>query len=111
MDLVSIQHPGGVTELSLDGRLNMVTAARVREAIHEAIVSNAPSIAVDLSRTSFLDSSGLGALVWGLKAAREAGGDLKLLNPTEQVNLVLDLTNMNATLRSYESLEEAYPRG
>lgn len=111
MDLVSTQHPGGITELSLDGRLNMVTAARVREAIHEAIVANSPSIAVDLSRTSFLDSSGLGALVWGFKAAREAGGDLRLVSPTEQVKLVLDLTNMNATLRSFDSLDEAYPRG
>ncbi|GAA1687083.1 STAS domain-containing protein [Microcella alkalica] len=111
MDLVSIQHPGGVTELALDGRLNMVTAARVREAIHEAIVANSASIAVDLSKTSFLDSSGLGALVWGLKAAREADGDLVLVNPTEQVVLVLDLTNMNATLRSFESVAEAYPHG
>ena len=69
MDLVSIQHPGGVTELTLDGRLNMVTAAR------------------------------------------EAGGDLVLVNPTEQVVLVLDLTNMNATLRSFTSVAEAYPHG
>jgi len=111
MDLASIQHPGGITELTLDGRLNMVTAARVREALHEAIVSNSPQIGVDLSRTSFLDSSGLGARVWGLKAAREAGGDLLLINPTEQVVLVLDLTNMNATLQSFAPRDEAYPRG
>ena len=47
----------------------------------------------------------------GLRAIDHLGGDLVLLNPTEQVSLVLDLTNMNSTLRSYASVDEAYPRG
>lgn len=109
MELASIQHPRGVTELALSGRLNMVTAARVREAIHEAIVANSSNIAVDLSHVSFIDSSGLGALVWGFKAARESGGTLRLINPAEQVALVLELTNMGSTLRTFASVSEAFP--
>lgn len=109
MDIRVTTHHAGITEITITGRLNMVTAARVREAIQRAIDANGGRIAVDLSGVVFLDSSGLGALIAGLKAAREAGGDLRLLRPAEQVALVLDLTNMASVLKSFESLESAYP--
>lgn len=109
MEIAVVHHPEGIAEVRLAGRLNMVTAARVRESIHEAIIGNHANIAVDMAGVSFLDSSGLGALVWAFKAAREAGGGLVLVEPTEQVQLVLELTNMSSVLASAPSLAEAYP--
>ncbi|HET8958128.1 MAG TPA: STAS domain-containing protein [Microcella sp.] len=111
MDISTTQHGNGVTEIGVTGRLNMVTAARVRDAIQTAVESNHPRVAVDLSGVVFLDSSGLGALIAGLKTAREAGGDVRLVRPTEQVDLVLDLTNMGTVLKSFDSVESAYPNG
>lgn len=109
MEIAVVHHPEGIAEVALIGRLNMVTATRVRESIHEAIIGNHPRIAVDMSGVSFLDSSGLGALVWAYKAAKEAGGGLVLIEPTEQVQLVLELTNMGSVLATAPSLAEAYP--
>ena len=43
-----------------------------------------------------------------MKTAREAGGDVRLVKPTEQVELVLELTNMAGVLRSFDSVESAY---
>lgn len=108
VDISIISHPQGVAELSVSGRLNMVTAARVREAIQSAVDDNRPKIAVNLERVVFLDSSGLGALIAGMKIAREVGGDVRLIKPTEQVELVLELTNMAGVLRSFDSVENAY---
>lgn len=109
MDISVTPRENGVTELGVTGRLNVVTAARVREAIQTAVNDNRGKVAVDLSGVVFLDSSGLGALIAGLKAAREAGGDVRLVRPTEQVALVLDLTNMGSVLKSFDSVEDAYP--
>lgn len=109
MEIAVVHHPRGIVEVSLTGRLNMVTSTRVRESIHEAIVANHPYIVVDMSGVSFLDSSGLGALVWSYKAAKEAGGDLALVQPSEQVELVLELTNMRSVLTIVPSLAEAFP--
>ncbi len=54
-------------------------------------------IVVDLSETEFIDSSGLGALIAGLKIARKAGGDLCIAAPTQQVCTVLELTTLTGS--------------
>jgi anti-sigma B factor antagonist len=65
-------------------------------------------IVVDLSNTSFMDSSGLGALIGCLKSARQADGDLRIAAPNEQLRMVLKLSNVDRVLRSYGSADEAY---
>ena len=62
---------------------------------------------MDLSSTEFMDSSGLGALVAGLKTARQAGGDLRIASPSAQVQTVLSLTNLDRVLRAHETVEQA----
>ena len=109
MEITVVHHPFGVAEVAISGRLNMVTAARMREAIKQAVDANHVNVAVDLSQVVFLDSSGLGALVAGLKAVRASGGDLRLIRPAEQAQLVLDLTNMSSVLRSFDSIGAAFP--
>lgn len=111
MELTVTPHEPGVTEIAVRGRLNMVTAAQLRSAIESAILDNRPRVAIDVSGVVFLDSSGLGALIAGLKSARAAGGDVRLVRPPEQVQLVLELTNMGGILQSFENVEAAYGRG
>ena len=109
MDITVVHHPFGVAEVAVAGRLNMVTAARLREAIQGAVDDHHPNVAVDLSRVVFLDSSGLGALIASLKAVRASGGDLRLVRPAEQAQLVLELTNMGSVLASFDSVDAAFP--
>lgn len=109
MDITVVHHPFGVAEVEVAGRLNMVTAARLREAIRNAVDEHHANVVVDLSRVIFLDSSGLGALIASLKEVRQLGGDLKLIKPGEQAQLVLELTNMGSVLASHASLEDAFP--
>jgi anti-sigma B factor antagonist len=99
---------GGVAVLHLDGRLNMVSAARLREAVTSTVAKGHTRIAVDLANVDFMDSSGLGALISGLKTARQAGGDLRIAAPSEQVKLVLQLTNMERVLLAHERAETAF---
>jgi anti-sigma B factor antagonist len=91
-----------------DGRLNMVSAPELRETITATIAAGRPRIVVDLTDTSFIDSSGLGALIGCLKSARQAEGDLRIAAPNDQVRMVLKLSNVDRILRSYDSAAEAY---
>jgi len=68
-------------------------------------------VVVDLSDTAFLDSSGLGALVGGLRTARAAGGDLRIAGVGQQVRTVLELTTMDRVLRPYATVEDAVGAG
>lgn len=98
----------GVAVLHLAGRLNMVSTGALREAVHDVVEGGTARIAVDLSGVDFVDSSGLGALVSGLKTTRQAGGDLRIAGANEQVRLVLRLTNLERVLTPFATVEDAY---
>ncbi|WGL50591.1 STAS domain-containing protein [Nocardioides sp. BP30] len=104
-----VTHPeDGVGVVVPRGRLNMVSARRLKELLSELVAAGSTRIVVDMGETTFLDSSGLGALIAGLKTARQAGGDLRVARPTEAVRLVFQLTNMDKVLRPRDSVEGAF---
>jgi anti-sigma B factor antagonist len=97
----------GVAVVQPQGRLTMVTAPELRQVVAETVASGRSRIVVDLSGTEFLDSSGLGALIAGLKTARQAGGDLRIACLGPQPATVLKLTNLDRVLRPHASVAEA----
>ncbi len=98
----------GVGVVIPQGRLNMVSARRLKEVLAEMVSSGTHRIVVDMAETTFLDSSGLGALIGGLKSARQAGGDLRIARPTPAVHAVFELTNLDRVLRARDSVEGAF---
>jgi anti-anti-sigma factor len=64
-------------------------------------------VVLQLEQVEFVDSSGLGALMRLVQAARAKGGDLKLTGLPPKVRKVLQLTNLLAQFETYETLEEA----
>ena len=93
--------------IRLSGRLTMVNAAALRSTVTEALDAGRRRLVLDLSGCEFMDSSGLGAVIGGLKTARQAGGDLRIAALTPQVATVLQLTNLDRVLRPYDSVAEA----
>lgn len=91
-----------------EGRLTATSAPRLKQAVDELVDAGSARIVVDLSGTEFVDSSGLGALIGGLKSARLAGGDLRIAGTTEPVRRVLKLTNLDRVLRDHATAESAF---
>lgn len=89
-------------------RLNLAVAPELREQLRGLVQSGYCRIVVDLAGVESIDSSGLGALVSGLKAARQAGGDLLITAPSAQVVAVLELTNLDKVLKATPTVEEAF---
>ena len=96
----------GVAVIVCPARVTMTAATAFRATI-DSTVSQTPRVVVDLSATTFMDSSGLGALVSGLKTCRQAGGDLRIAAAGEQVRTVLKLTNLDRILRPHATVEDA----
>lgn len=107
MDLVRSEPVDGAVVLAAAGRLNLTSAGHLRRTVDEAVGEGRARVVVDLGEVAFIDSSGLGALVGGLKAARQAGGDLRIAAAGEQVRTVLGLTNLDRVLRPYDTVEDA----
>jgi len=107
MTSIDVHEADGGVVLAPSGRLTVVTAPQLRTAVAERITAGDRIIIVDLSGTDFVDSSGLGALVSCLKSARQAGGDLRIVAPTEQVSMVLKMTNLDRILQPRASVADA----
>lgn len=100
-------HGTNAVVLAPVGRLNMQSAASLRSSIASVVDEGCPRVVVDLTRTDFIDSSGLGALVAGLKKTRQAAGDLRIAGANEQALMVLGLTNLDRVMRPHETVEDA----
>ena len=64
-------------------------------------------VVLQLDQVEFVDSSGLGALVRLMRAARSKGGDLKLSGVPPRMRKMLELTKLITQFETYDSLEEA----
>jgi anti-sigma B factor antagonist len=113
---IRIDHPyrtsrtsAGETILVATGRLDFYTAKALRRQLHGHIAAGETHLVVDLSGVTSMDSSGVGALIFGLKSARSVGGDLRLVAPTESVAGILGMMNLTELLVTCESTEDAFP--
>ena len=104
---IKLENAGGAAVVHLNGRLDLLSAGDVKQRLSQVVADGSKKVVVDLGDVSFVDSSGLGSLIGGLKAARLAGGDLRIARPAEQARTILDLTTLNRVLRPYATLEEA----
>lgn len=107
MELETETLGASATRVICRGRLNMTAAPDLRRLVDEVLASGSAHLVVDLADTTFIDSSGLGALIAGLKKARQAGGDLRIAGASEQVRMVLGLTNLDRVLRPHEDVASA----
>ncbi|GAA4195432.1 STAS domain-containing protein [Gryllotalpicola kribbensis] len=93
--------------LAPEGKFNLVAAPPLKSRIDDLVAEGRARLIVDLHAVDFIDSSGLGALIGGLKTARQQGGDLRIAAAGAQVKAVLKLTNLDRILAPYETVEEA----
>lgn len=108
MDVLLDTKANGITVVQPQGRLDLLSAAEVKQRLVELVAQGHRRLVVALDSVTFIDSSGLGALIGALKAARIAGGDLRIAQPNSQALSVLKLTTLDRVLRPYATLEEAF---
>jgi len=81
--------------IAFAGELDLVSASAVSEWVDWAIDAGEARIVVDLSEVSFIDSSGLTALVVAMRSACEAGASLTLRSPSRRTLDLLMLTDLD----------------
>jgi anti-sigma B factor antagonist len=93
--------------LKLEGDLDVYTVRALRDAIGQMIQEETPRVVVDLDGVPFMDSSGLGALMGGVRRLREAGGDLAVACTREQHLKLFAITGFGEGVSIAPTVEEA----
>ena len=107
MDLRLRTHDTGeATVVEVGGEVELYSAQQLRDALIRVCEVERPCIVVDLTRVSFIDSTGLGVLVGALKRASERG-TLALVCPQQRVRRVLEITGLTEVFPMYDVLEDA----
>jgi anti-sigma B factor antagonist len=73
---IDVQDQQGYKVVRPEGDLDVYTVGSLRDAIGNILEGDRPKAVVDLDGVPFMDSSGLGALMGGVRRMRETGGDL-----------------------------------
>ena len=84
--------------LAVAGELDVATAAQFRTSVGALLGTGCRHLVVDLSQTTFVDSSGLGALVWAAHRLRSAGGEFTAVDPSPAGAETLRLTGIERVL-------------
>ena len=97
----------GCAVIAVEGEIDVMAAPRLREALIASVVEGHKRVVVDLTATDFLDSTGLGALVAGLKRIRAHGGDMRVVCTSPRVWKVFEITSLDKVLSLYDTVDGA----
>jgi anti-sigma B factor antagonist len=97
----------GVAVVAVRGEIDVATSPEMRHVLEELLEPRPGLLIVDLSDVSFIDSTGLGALVEAVTAARAGGGDLQLVVTQPHIMKLLELTGLDAVFTVVSSTNEA----
>ena len=90
------------------GRMDVESSPAVRQAILNLAQQEIDQLVVDLEQVDFMDSSGLSALVSGMKALKRSGGLMRVCNANPQIRTALRLTMLDRVFPVFDEIEAAF---
>ena len=97
----------GVLVVQVDGQLIVGNRHELKDLIQAALEKGERRLLIDFSRTGYIDSSGLGALVSISKRVRESGSELRLSGLNDDLRSLFELTKLDTLFAITETPEQA----
>lgn len=107
MPFTASQAANNTTMVTVEGQLIVANRQELKQLVQDALERGARRFVFDFTRTAYVDSSGLGALVSISKRVREAGGDLRLAGLNEDLRSLFELTKLDTLFAISDTPAEA----
>jgi anti-sigma B factor antagonist len=103
---VVLESVGSFSLIGLSGEVDVYSAPKLRETIKDLVDDGKYNIVVDLEKVAFLDSTGLGVLVGGLKRLKHHDGELGIICNQEKILRIFRITGLTKVFPIYRSRDE-----
>ena len=101
------QLSGDAYLIALTGEVDLYTAPEFKQELLDAIAKGAKHVVVDLSGTTFIDSTTLGVLVGGVKRLRTNDGQLSLICSDRNITKIFEITGLDRVFAIHATRDEA----
>lgn len=103
----SVRRQSGVAVVEVDDKLIVANREALKDVVLAEVDAGGRKFAMDFSGTTYIDSSGLGALVSLSKKIRFKGGELRLSGLDDDLRSLFELTKLDTLFRIDDTLEES----
>jgi anti-sigma B factor antagonist len=93
--------------LPLEGEIDLHVSPRIAADLAAMIADKPPQLVVDLSRVTYVDSSGLAVLIEAMQSVKNYGGQFALVGIQETVRSIFEIARLDQVFRIFPDLEAA----
>jgi anti-sigma B factor antagonist len=93
--------------LPLDGEIDLHVSPRVALALGQMVKKKPAKLVVDLSRVSYIDSSGLAVLIEAMQGVEEYGGVFAIAGMQETVRSIFEIARLDQVFRIFPDVDSA----
>jgi len=104
---ISRRDSGDIVILDVNGEIDLYNAPEIKDTINKLIEEKKYNVVINLDKVSYIDSSGIGALISSLSNLKKYQGGLKICNVSGSVRKVFELTKLTSFFEIYDSEQEA----
>jgi anti-sigma B factor antagonist len=98
---------GDCMVVEVGGEIDVYTAPRLREKLVDLVGAGNYHLVIDMEHVDFLDSTGLGVLVGGLKRVRSNDGSLRIVCTQERLLKIFRITGLTKVFPIHDTVAEA----
>ncbi len=106
LEILTADLGGGVFTVAVSGEVDLHTAPALKQALGDSIDEGGRHVLVDLSRTTFIDSTTLGVLMGAVKRLRPAGGELAIACNDPNVRKIFAITLLDRIFDIFETPDQ-----
>ena len=99
--------PNSSNVLPLEGEIDLHVSPRIASSLHSLIAAKPSPVVVDLSKVTYIDSSGLAVLIEGMQNVNAYGGRFALAGLQESVRPIFEIARLDQVFKIYPDVDAA----
>jgi anti-sigma B factor antagonist len=107
LDITTEEAGAGVAVVALAGEIDHYTCPEFKQELLRVIADGATLIVVDLTKTTFIDSTALGVIIRGVERLKQRDGRLVVVCADPNIVKIFEVTGLNRIFSVYGSRDEA----